>query len=175
MTHALSTKEPLVTQVVPHLALTIQQPYAAAIALGLKTTENRAMGTKMRGPIAVHAGARWSTRGAQDDLIRRAFDCQAGELDRQGWLGQSPAFQMGAIVAVVDIDGCHPAVPGCCSDPWAMARYAGRQVNAHLQLTNPRVLAEPIPAVGRLGWWRLSAGQQRSIAVQIGAETAASA
>ena len=38
--------------------LTLHQPYASLIALGLKTIETRSWSTKYRGPLAVHAAAR---------------------------------------------------------------------------------------------------------------------
>ena len=38
-------------------AITIQQPWASLIALGIKTTEYRSWSTRHRGPIAIHAAA----------------------------------------------------------------------------------------------------------------------
>ena len=39
-------------------ALTLHQPWASLIAVGVKTIETRSWSTKHRGPIAIHAGAR---------------------------------------------------------------------------------------------------------------------
>jgi hypothetical protein len=39
-------------------ALTLHQPYASAVALGLKTVETRGWRTDYRGPLAIHAAAR---------------------------------------------------------------------------------------------------------------------
>ena len=44
-------------------ALTVQQPWAWAIVSAGKTTENRTQMWSFRGPLLVHAGARWSERG----------------------------------------------------------------------------------------------------------------
>lgn len=40
-------------------ALTIRQPWASLIAAGVKTIETRGWSTRYRGPLAIHAGARW--------------------------------------------------------------------------------------------------------------------
>lgn len=37
-------------------ALTVRQPWASLIALGVKTVETRSWSTKYRGPLAIHAG-----------------------------------------------------------------------------------------------------------------------
>lgn len=39
-------------------ALTLHQPWASLIAVGLKTIETRSWSTKYRGPLAIHAGKR---------------------------------------------------------------------------------------------------------------------
>lgn len=39
-------------------ALTLHQPWASLIALGVKTIETRSWSTKYRGPLAIHAGKR---------------------------------------------------------------------------------------------------------------------
>jgi activating signal cointegrator 1 len=38
--------------------LTLHQPWASLVALGVKTIETRSWSTKYRGPLAIHAGAR---------------------------------------------------------------------------------------------------------------------
>jgi hypothetical protein len=40
-------------------ALSIRQPWAHLIAQGVKTIENRTCRTAYRGPLLIHAGARW--------------------------------------------------------------------------------------------------------------------
>jgi len=41
-------------------ALTIRQPWASLISLGVKTIETRSWSTKYRGPLAIHAGKEWA-------------------------------------------------------------------------------------------------------------------
>jgi hypothetical protein len=39
--------------------LTLHQPWASLVALGVKTIETRSWSTSYRGPLAIHAGRRW--------------------------------------------------------------------------------------------------------------------
>lgn len=48
-------------------ALTIQQPWAALIAAGVKLCENRTWTTSYRGLIAIHAGAKRHPRGGEEE------------------------------------------------------------------------------------------------------------
>jgi ASCH domain len=50
-------------------ALTIFQPYAWLIVTGIKTIENRTWSTRHRGPLLIHAGAKWHT-GWQERIAR---------------------------------------------------------------------------------------------------------
>lgn len=52
-------------------ALTVQQPWAWAIVYGGKDVENRTrnIAGAYRGPLAIHAGLRWSDRGARSGLV----------------------------------------------------------------------------------------------------------
>jgi hypothetical protein len=125
--------------------LTVQQPWAWAIFNG-KDIENRTQLWRYRGPLAIHAGARWSDRGDSSPLIQAATQGRSlvGALD------------LAAILGVVDLVDCHPDA-GCCK-PWGESAYVehgGRERRriTHLVLENPRLLAEPIPCKGALGLW----------------------
>lgn len=72
--------------------LTVQQPWAWAIIHGGKTVENRTQAWTYRGPLAIHAGARWSDRGAQ--LV-----AHPGRDDE--------AMVFGALIGVVDLVDVH--------------------------------------------------------------------
>lgn len=43
----------------PMKVLTLHQPWASLIALGVKTIETRSWSTAYRGPLAIHAGSTW--------------------------------------------------------------------------------------------------------------------
>lgn len=58
-------------------ALTLWQPWASLVALGVKTIETRSWSTSYRGPLAIHAAK--TTRGI-DDL---PGDCEGNE--ERGW------------------------------------------------------------------------------------------
>jgi len=140
-------------------ALTVQQPWAWAIFHG-KTIENRTQQWRYRGPLAIHAGNRWSDRGAQSPLIHDAW-LDATEHDTPSGAildGRLPArwFEYGAIIGVVDLVDCHHSF-GCC-EPWGETSYiehGGRERRniVHLVLENPRQLDEPIACAGALGLW----------------------
>lgn len=134
-------------------ALTVQQPWAWAIMHGGKTIENRTQNWNYRGPLAIHAGNRFSTRGADSDLVHTAWHSHGSHKytpdDRD-------AFVYGAILGVVDLVDVHPE-SGCCT-PWGESAYVehgGRERKqiVHLVLENPRPLPEPLPCKGALGLW----------------------
>ena len=66
-------------------ALSIRQPYAAAILAGLKRNEHRSWPTTHRGPLLIHAAL---SRGGLSDL----------------W--EHPALRRGALLGTVDAVGC---------------------------------------------------------------------
>jgi hypothetical protein len=114
-------------------ALTVRQPWAAAIAHGPKRIENR---TKPIPPkhlgttILIHAGLAEDTNALPADMIR-------------DW-----PRHWGAIIAVADLVASHQAAnPRCCA-PW------GFPDTWHWQLENVRPVPHPILGVrGQLGLW----------------------
>jgi hypothetical protein len=114
-------------------ALTIMQPWAECIALGVKPVENRTRPFRYRGPLAIHAGRR---RDAHAELMPLV-------------LGTIPepmhALTTGAVLAVAELVDCHPDA-GCCR-PW------GEPGVFHLVLADVRRLDEPVLARGQLGLW----------------------
>ncbi|WP_020580175.1 ASCH domain-containing protein [Actinopolymorpha alba] len=139
-------------------ALTIQQPWAWAILRGGKTIENRTTAWKYRGPLAIHAGSRWSQRGEGDEQIIHALSRRPDEPCNYGRALSRPGHQAGeftfnAILGTVQLVDVHPDT-GCCR-PWGMSEYDGKANLVHLVLEDPEPLAEPIPCKGRLGLWDL--------------------
>jgi hypothetical protein len=144
----------------PTKAITVQQPWAWAIMHGGKNIENRSRMLSYRGPLAIHAGARWSDRGMKDQRIGYALrDC--GHLsvgvrhvgDTAALLFGAP-IHMRAVLGVVDLVDAHPDA-GCCR-PWGESAYGETAVDVvHLVLENPQPLDVPIPCPGRLGLWTI--------------------
>ena len=127
-------------------ALTLWQPHAGLISLGLKTIETRGWRTNYRGPLAIHAG--------------RSFDHEYwGAATSDGWIPYHHSDQVpeltvrGVFLCVVDVVEVRPMVesdeePACCScpPPGAETRYAW-------VLGNVRRCDPAIPAVGHQGLW----------------------
>lgn len=126
-------------------ALTLQQPWAWAIATLHKTVENRPIRTFHRGPLAIHAGkgTDWLDRGL-------AFLRELG-------LEPSPAeLHMGAVVAIADVTDCleynaadlfpSEAAKQLRANPFA----SGPQCYL---LANIRPLAKPFPCKGQQGFF----------------------
>jgi hypothetical protein len=129
-------------------ALTVKQPWAWACFHG-KNVENRKTRTNHRGLLAIHAGLAWSSRGGTDPRVLKVhvpfqnpLQTSQGRIDHAEHLGCCFAF--GAVIGTVDVVGCHPAEPECCS-PW------GEPGGYHWMLANPQELWTPVPCRGRLG------------------------
>lgn len=141
----------------PIKALTVQQPWAGAIAVGAKTTENRSTLWKHRGILAIHAGSRWSDRGGQSRLVNAAADRDPRSMD--AW---PPEFVVtGHVIALVVVEDAHRNAEGCCDDEWAEWSYREHKGGVrgdvvHLTLSDAtRDEFDPIPCPGRLGLWDL--------------------
>lgn len=118
-----------VSEVRPLRALTLHQPWAAAVAYLGKDVENRTRRTNWRGLVLIHAGARVD----RDALRHVPADLTTGMPGK-------------AVVAVARITDAHPDCHGECST-WA-------QPGAwHWQLADVVALTEPVPAAGAQGLW----------------------
>jgi hypothetical protein len=126
-------------------ALTVQQPWAWAIAHGGKDVENRTWSTSHRGPLAIHAGKSYDR--ATDGLVAGLAGVAA-----------LPTLSTvrGAIVAVAHLAGVH--IYGHCQcSPWAAwGQY-------HWVFADVQPLAEPIPHKGALGLWTVDAALEHEI------------
>lgn len=77
-------------------AISLWQPWATAIAIGLKSIETRGWQISYRGPIAIHAAKRWGPD-------QRSF----AEVEQ--WAGRLPEnLPLGVIVATATITDCKP-------------------------------------------------------------------
>lgn len=98
-------------------ALTVRQPWAQLIALGVKSIETRSWSTGYRGPLAIHAGK----AKPEAHLFGHHLDPEAwevGRLDpgapRRLWQGSGPIHDLplGAVVAVADLVDVVPMIDG---------------------------------------------------------------
>lgn len=132
-------------------ALTVRQPWAAAIAHGPKRIENRpkAIPAKHQDTqILIHAGLAEDKNALPADMIR-------------DW-----PRHWGAIIAVATLAGCHQDT-GCCR-PW------GFPDTWHWQLENVRAVPHPILGVrGQLGLWTVDDDVLAAVQRQVRLEAAA--
>ena len=150
-------------------AVTLHQPWATLITLGVKNMETRSWPAPERllgQLIAVHAGKR---------VVRRPGECIERELRRrvgQDWIRTIPTgavlataalagmarveyvdLTSGHVVHNVDTEiGCAVGTARTRIDPWGDFR-SGRWL---WFLTDVKALPEPIPAVGHQSFWRWS-------------------
>lgn len=91
--------------------LTVRQPWASLISLGVKRIETRSWSTSFRGPLAIHAGKAKPSR----DLVRMGqwltrWDYGEGRYAMSDGLGKWVALPLGAVVAVCDLIDVVPIV-----------------------------------------------------------------
>lgn len=123
----------------PHVAISIMQPWADLICHGLKDIENRDWRTNFRGPVLIHAGKKLD-KDALDDLY--ALRCPADGLPMPPKLGSTPKLERGGIVGVAEIMDCVSAHPS----RWFVGKFGFVIRNAY-----PLDL---IPCKGQLGFFK---------------------
>lgn len=130
-------------------ALSLWQPHAQAIALGLKPYETRDWPTKYRGPLAIHAAKRrWDDTGSWHSKARSLLPIES-----------IARMTYGAVVCVVDLVECvrtselRGVIPqehefwGDFSDgERGLGRYAFR-------LKNVRLVTPPFAVRGQQGFF----------------------
>lgn len=130
--------------------LTVRQPWASAIAAGVKLVENRTRSTSYRGLVAIHAGlqadltafeARWPYRTSRPEHLVEWMRSRPVEERRAH-------MHRGAVLAVVRLVDAHPSLDcdGSCG-PWG---EHGLDL-WHWRLADAVRLDTPIPYRGALG------------------------
>lgn len=120
-------------------ALSLTQPWASAVALGIKHWETRSWPTSYRGEVCIHASKKFPA-GAKDF---------AEEMGMR--LGDLP---LGCIVCVADLTECRQTAtlsPTLSEVEWKWGDYSPERYAFRLE--NIRSLPEPIRARGALGFW----------------------
>ena len=134
----------------PQKALSIKQPYASLIALGIKDIENRTWKTNFRGRIYIHASAKY-----HDDFNNLVSDSQIKSMQDNGFLFSGLIYS--AIIGEIDIIDCiinHRSI-------WAEETFIPIEGEGYLQkptynwvLDNPIMYDKPILNVkGKLSFW----------------------
>jgi hypothetical protein len=134
------------------LALTLTQPYATLIAVGVKTIETRSWGTPYRGELAIHAAKAWPADEREWQFSDRGF--WAPLLRRLGLRSVSD-FPRGVVVATCRLVDCVPtdrlARAALRDEERALGDFSGGRFAWMLADVAP--LPEPAPARGSLGLW----------------------
>ena len=133
-------------------AITIKQPWASLIALGEKKFETRSWQTKHRGQIAIHAGKSFD---------KKAFETFA-EVFKEYGIKTVDELPVGAVIGTVNLIDCHKVInefliEASTTGPNIRGRefYFGDYTEGRYawELSNLQVLAEPVPAKGKLSLW----------------------
>lgn len=80
-------------------AITIKQPWATLIALGVKQFETRSWQTKYRGPIAIHAGKSVDKEALDDYWIKTTL--------AEYGIHSIQDLPTGAVIAIAHLVDCH--------------------------------------------------------------------
>jgi hypothetical protein len=139
-------------------AISLHQPWASLVALGIKKYETRSWTTEYRGKLLI-----CSTKKVYKpniDLINRIFDLtKIGTFNRTrlDFLGKNTKYTeflpLGRVLCVVDLVDCSKIgsqsdvseLEQLCDD-WQAGRYAWK-------LSNHITLPRPIPIKGKHGLW----------------------
>ena len=94
-------------------AITIKQPWASLIALGVKHIETRSWATKYRGPIAIHAGLAKPPKMfacCQDvgDYVMHRDHEELAMRRRNVVVGDWDDLPLGAVIATAELTDCLP-------------------------------------------------------------------
>lgn len=135
----------------PLKCLSVTQPWASLIILGVRTIEARFWHTAYRGPLAIHAAKRFpeAARALCGDEPLRSLLRRSGF---QSWF----ELPIGAVLGVVQLVDCVPRATACglAIDEFTLGNYgAGRWI---WRLAAPAALTPPVPMSGRPGIFDLA-------------------
>lgn len=130
-------------------AISLWQPWASLVILGLKQYETRSWKTSYRGTLVIHAAKTF-------ELTQGISAIEFAAL--LGW-EEMPAFPKGVALGTVDLIGCCYTTPLLGDEVslgspehifgnWSPGRYAWK-------LANPIAFAEPIPCAGHQRLWEV--------------------
>ena len=129
-------------------ALTVRQPWASLIAMGVKRLETRSWSTTYRGPLMIHAGKAWAPGWLawmhEDDdrleLLDSAGGCSDEDTNGSGYFRPwAKSLPLGAVVAVADLVDVVPITDalGGCKDETAHLCVLNRSALLHSPFAEP--------------------------------------
>lgn len=132
-------------------ALTIRQPWAAAIAYADKRVENRTWPTRYRGPVLIHTS--------------KSVDRSALRHEPMAAVVRGLQLTAGAVIAVARVTGCH-GDDGECT-PWSATGHFHWTLAAEVA-----PLTEPVAWSGHLGLWTPTTSLLARVRAQLDPEAA---
>lgn len=146
--------------------LTVTQPYATFIILGLKEFETRSWPYHYCGEIGIHAGKGLGPVGGISGfegilkdgmmmgLLMRQIEQDQGLKPCKRWI-HSPLFPLGEILGKVDMAGCVKIDPEFKESLSLQEKIIGNYAYGRFawKMENPRRFDTPIPAKGSQGIW----------------------
>lgn len=125
-------------------AITLWQPWATLIALGVKQYETRSWATPYRGRIAIHAAKKWDAETLMDFTVPEVWRVMQQHRIRDYDL------PLGAIICIGDLTGCVPTALVPRNEQrfgnFTPGRFAWK-------IEHVRVLLNPIAISGKQGLW----------------------
>jgi len=127
-------------------AVTLTQPWATAVARGVKRIETRGWSTGYRGWLAIHAAKGW-TVADREFALEAAFP----------YLGLYPEqYPRGVVVCVAKLVDVRPVekLPRVSVEDWLFGNFEPGRFGWVLE--DVYAFGEPVPAVGKQGLWDLA-------------------
>lgn len=137
--------------------ISLWQPYASAVALGLKRIETRASTTRHRGPLGIYATLRMHSeqrRVFEEVLLANEDKRVRALLAKAGWL-QYEALPFGRLIAIVDVIDSRPVshVDRLASGPLEFLLGDYTRGRFAWMLANARKLTKPLTVSGKQGFF----------------------
>lgn len=138
-------------------AITIWQPYATLIMLGLKRYETRCWGTSYRGPLIIHAAKRWDEDRDWDcsrvtELLQQQTFTAASLGDERLRLFYTPMGDtLGKALGIVDLTSCQQMKDGGSEFENQVGTFGSGRFG--WECDRPQLFEEPIRHQGKQGLW----------------------
>ncbi len=132
-------------------ALSLTQPWASLVCLGVKKIETRSWQTPYRGQLAIHA-AKGFPKDARAMCLKEPFK----RVLMAAGIESVADLPLGALLATVQLLDCIPTGKvrsQISSEEYAFGDYSAGRFAWILEDVQP--LAVPVPAKGALGLWTL--------------------
>lgn len=132
-------------------ALTIWEPYASLLVMGMKEFETRGWETKYRGPLLITAAKRYDN-ARKDDIDRVVTILRQHGMDSQAEkLFELCGRSIGCAVGVVKLAYCKPMMDGGSGLENAVGYFGEGRFG--WKRDEPRMFESPLPVVGKQGLW----------------------